>query len=210
MAACGLNPGRSNSSDGSLQINQRSSSLNQNGRRSLNEIVKNGHTIPSLQETNSNESIVTQPKPTVIKTNTRFSSNNVCVMIDFALKLMQALEWSNFSEFFKQYDPGLLRIGISYGEVMAGVIGSSKPMYDVWGNTVNMASRMESTGIPGYIQVTEETAKILESFGYALESRGEVMIKGRGRIPTYFVKYNDKYEPIKIDNISEDISSTRL
>lgn len=207
MAACGLNPGRSNSSNLSLKINQRTSNLNKNGRRSVNEIVSNGSaTIPT---TSSNESVVDQPKLNVIKTNSRFSSNNVCVMIEFALQLMKALDSSN-PDFFKQYDPGLLRIGISHGEVMAGVIGSSKPMYDVWGNTVNMASRMESTGIPGNIQVTEETANVLELFGYALESRGKIMVKGRGYIPTYFVKYNEKYELIKMDSNSEESACTKL
>lgn len=48
-----------------------------------------------------------------------------------------------------------LYLGISHGKVMAGVVGSSKPLYDVWGNAVNMASRMDSTGIPGKIQVTK-------------------------------------------------------
>lgn len=74
---------------------------------------------------------------------------------------------------------------------MAGVVGSSKPLYDIWGNAVNMASRMDSTGIPGYIQVTEETAKILQSFSIKCDYRGLTFVKGCDNIPTYFVAIND-------------------
>lgn len=70
---------------------------------------------------------------------------------------------------------------------MAGVVGSSKPLYDVWGNAVNMAARMDSTGVPGCIQVTSETALELRSFGIECVYRGETFVKGRGKIPTYFV-----------------------
>lgn len=77
--------------------------------------------------------------------------------------------------------------GISHGKVMAGVVGSSKPLYDVWGNAVNMAARMDSTGLPGHIQVTEETADELRAFGLECVYRGETFVKGRGPIPTYFM-----------------------
>lgn len=75
---------------------------------------------------------------------------------------------------------------------MAGVVGSSKPLYDVWGNAVNMAARMDSTGIPGRIQVTEETACELREFGIVCDYRGETYVKGRGQIPTYFVGIDDQ------------------
>lgn len=78
-------------------------------------------------------------------------------------------------------------IGISNGSIMAGVVGSSKPHYDIWGNCVNMASRMDSTGIPGQIQVTEDTAEILRTFNIQCNFRGMTYVKGRGEIPTYFV-----------------------
>lgn len=77
---------------------------------------------------------------------------------------------------------------------MAGVVGSSKPLYDVWGNCVNMASRMDSTGIPGQIQVTKESAEELQSFGIRCDYRGETYVKGRGNIPTYFARITDKLE----------------
>jgi len=78
------------------------------------------------------------------------------------------------------------RIGINCGPVVAGVIGTKKFIYDVWGDTVNLASRMESHGVPGRIQVTEPVAERL-SGAYRLESRGLIDVKGKGPTPTYFV-----------------------
>lgn len=118
-------------------------------------------------------------------------------MAEFALSLMRQLR-ENSIENLKQDNPGLLRIGISHGKVMAGVIGSSKPLYDVWGNAVNMASRMESTGVPGKIQVTKDTADVLQKFGIKCESRGEVYVKGPGNIPTYFVCIDENLEFVRI------------
>jgi adenylate cyclase 2 len=62
--------------------------------------------------------------------------------------------------------------------VIAGVVGAQKPQYDIWGNTVNVASRMDSCGIMGRIQVTEGTAKILVNAGYSCECRGVTYVKG--------------------------------
>jgi class 3 adenylate cyclase/CheY-like chemotaxis protein len=80
-----------------------------------------------------------------------------------------------------------LRIGISTGPVVAGVIGTKKFIYDLWGDTVNTASRMESQGIPGCIQVTEMTYRCLQA-KYLLEERGTVQIKGKGDMLTYILK----------------------
>lgn len=79
-----------------------------------------------------------------------------------------------------------LRIGIATGPLTAGVIGQKKFSYDVWGNTVNVASRMESTGIPGRVQVTEEVAKVMD-VEFTFEKRGSVDIKGKGAMTTYFL-----------------------
>lgn len=104
--------------------------------------------------------------------------------------------------------------GINHGPVIAGVIGAQKPQYDIWGNSVNVASRMETTGVLGKIQVgcltkttaerllvrffiylllflsvqvTEETSHILSTLGYMCSCRGIINVKGKGELKTYFV-----------------------
>lgn len=79
-----------------------------------------------------------------------------------------------------------IRIGINTGPVIAGVIGIKKFIYDLWGDAVNIASRMESHGQPGYIQVTEATYSYLKD-QYILESRGTIPVKGRGEMMTYWL-----------------------
>ncbi len=80
-----------------------------------------------------------------------------------------------------------MRIGISTGSVVAGVIGTSKFTYDIWGDTVNMASRMEQTGLVDEIQVTESTYQALKH-EYVFELREAVPIKGKGNVNTYLLK----------------------
>lgn len=80
-----------------------------------------------------------------------------------------------------------LRIGISTGPVVAGVIGTKKFIYDLWGDTVNTASRMESQGIPGCIQISEMTYQHLRS-SFAIEERGTIYVKGKGEMRTYILK----------------------
>jgi class 3 adenylate cyclase len=82
--------------------------------------------------------------------------------------------------------PLAVRIGIDTGPVVAGVIGTSKFSYDLWGDTVNTASRMESHGVTGYIQVTARTYERLRD-GYGFERRGSIPVKGKGEIVTYFL-----------------------
>ncbi len=79
-----------------------------------------------------------------------------------------------------------MRIGINTGAVVAGVIGTKKFIYDLWGDTVNTASRMESQGLPGCIQVTSQTYEVLKD-KYNFEYRGTIHIKGKGEMPTYFL-----------------------
>jgi len=79
-----------------------------------------------------------------------------------------------------------LRIGINSGPVVAGVIGTKKFSYDLWGNAVNTASRMESHGIQGRIQVSIYTYNLLQA-KYEFEERGLIEIKGKGQMQTYLL-----------------------
>uniref|UniRef100_A0A3Q1JJD1 adenylate cyclase n=1 Tax=Anabas testudineus TaxID=64144 RepID=A0A3Q1JJD1_ANATE len=72
----------------------------------------------------------------------------------------------------------ICKTGIAHGPLVAGVIGATKPQYDIWGSTVNLASRMDSTGVSGRIQVPEATRRILAEWGFVLELRGEIFVKG--------------------------------
>ncbi len=78
------------------------------------------------------------------------------------------------------------RIGINCGPVVAGVIGTKKFIYDVWGDTVNLAARMESLGLPGRIQVSGAVEERLRG-RYQLEARGLIDVKGKGSLPTWFL-----------------------
>jgi PAS domain S-box-containing protein len=102
---------------------------------------------------------------------------------DMALDMQQAIAKINAEtgEVFS------MRIGINSGSVVAGVIGLKKFSYDLWGDTVNTASRMESLGIPGTIQVTAQTYERLRD-RYLFEERGVISVKGKGDMTTYLLK----------------------
>ena len=100
-----------------------------------------------------------------------------------------ALDVQQFINNFKTNsgDSFEIRIGIHTGPVVAGVIGTKKFIYDLWGDTVNVASRMESQGVPGSIQVTAEMWEKLKD-NYIFEERGLLEIKGKGKMITYWLK----------------------
>ena len=108
---------------------------------------------------------------------------------DFALEMRETMR--NYAE--RHHFPLALRIGISTGQVISGVIGLKKPSFDLWGETVNLASRMESHSEHGQIQVSETTYWRLHE-RYELSCRGTIDVKGLGRVETYFL-LGKKVEP---------------
>ncbi|WP_224491180.1 adenylate/guanylate cyclase domain-containing protein [Robertkochia flava] len=108
-----------------------------------------------------------------------------------ARMVMAAFEMAEFVEKVKQEDPDdptrfEIRIGINTGPVIAGVVGTKKFVYDIWGDTVNIASRMESNSEPGRINVSENTYKIIKD-KFECTFRGMVDVKNKGMMKMYFV-----------------------
>ena len=101
-------------------------------------------------------------------------------------------------------EPLQLRIGIHTGPIMAGVIGLKKFIFDLWGDTVNIASRMESHGVPGSIQVSTATYQRLRD-NYLFEKRGVIHIKGKGEMSTYFLlgKRGDRRSDLILEEIKQ-------
>ena len=113
---------------------------------------------------------------------TEQSDDHTARMADMALELAESV-----SRIEAAVRLGIrFRIGIHCGPVVAGVIGTRKFIYDVWGDTVNLASRMESLGVPGRVQVSHAVMERLDGT-FRCESRGLIDVKGKGPTPTYFL-----------------------
>jgi adenylate cyclase len=108
--------------------------------------------------------------------------NHAIAVADMAIGMIEAVQ-----EAGKRFGEKLeVRIGIHSGEVVAGIIGQHRSIYDVWGDTVNTASRLESSGLPNRIQISERTYKeVMNTF--SCDPRGPVEVKGKGTMLTYFL-----------------------
>ncbi|KAG8125181.1 hypothetical protein E2320_020470 [Naja naja] len=113
----------------------------------------------------------------------KVGKTHIKALADFAMRLMDQMKYIN-EHSFNNFQ---MKIGLNIGPVVAGVIGARKPQYDIWGNTVNVASRMDSTGVPDRIQVTTDMYQVLTINNYQLECRGVVKVKGKGEMTTYFL-----------------------
>lgn len=107
------------------------------------------------------------------------------VVAKLAMEMLEALQ--NIAEQRKM--PLQMRFGLSSGAVVAGVIGTSKFSYDIWGDAVNMASRMEKTSFSNQIQVSQSTYDLIKN-DFIFEARGAIEIKGKGEVQTYILKSN--------------------
>ncbi|XP_046634462.1 adenylate cyclase type 8-like [Daphnia pulicaria] len=125
----------------------------------------------------------TECDPTANNGNQHDEYWHLTALTDFAMAMKDRLDEINRNS----YNNFQLRVGLAVGPLVGGVIGAGKPVFDVWGNTVNEASRMDSTGQMGKIQVTRDVYQILSERGYKLQSRGFVQVKGKGQMETYFV-----------------------
>jgi len=122
--------------------------------------------------------------------------SHLCQLMNFCVEMQNAVD--NFNKDLLNFQL-VLRIGFNHGEVTAGVIGTTKRLYDIWGDTVNTASRMDSTGVPGRIQVSEESKKILEN-DYNFQHIGEKFVKGKGQMETYLLVRDDEESRVIIPN----------
>jgi class 3 adenylate cyclase len=117
-----------------------------------------------------------------------FSATHTVAAVRMGLKIGELLRSGQFRDHNNL--PHGVRIGIHSGPCVAGILGRKKFIYDVWGDTVNTASRMESTGERNMVHISETTAKLLEEQApgqFEITLRGEIEVKGKGDMTTYFV-----------------------
>lgn len=118
--------------------------------------------------------------------NDKNSSKHLNDLIDFALELNEKLEAFNNEAMSVCHFKFQMRMGFNCGPVTAGVIGTERLLYDIWGDTVNVASRMDSTGQPGFMQTPKEVVMMLKN-DYKFFERGTVQIKGKDQMITFFL-----------------------
>ncbi|XP_073490586.1 adenylate cyclase type 5 [Aquarana catesbeiana] len=159
--------------------------------RLLNEIIADFDEIISEDEFRQLEKIKTIGSTYMAAsglndtTYDKVGKSHIKALADYAMRLMDQMKYIN-EHSFNNFQ---MKIGLNIGPVVAGVIGARKPQYDIWGNTVNVASRMDSTGVPERIQVTADLQQVLAANNYSLECRGVVKVKGKGEMTTYFLNH---------------------
>ncbi|XP_063110716.1 adenylate cyclase type 6 isoform X2 [Cavia porcellus] len=157
--------------------------------RLLNEIIADFDEIISEEQFRQLEKIKTIGSTYMAASGLNASTydqvgrSHITALADYAMRLMEQMKHIN-EHSFNNFQ---MKIGLNMGPVVAGVIGARKPQYDIWGNTVNVSSRMDSTGVPDRIQVTTDLYQVLAAKGYQLECRGVVKVKGKGEMITYFL-----------------------
>lgn len=110
-------------------------------------------------------------------------ADHVEAVADMAIEMLDEIDWLNE----RNHEDFKIRVGIHTGPIVAGVIGKNKFNYDLWGDTVNIASRMESQGIPDNVQVSEATYQHIKD-KFVFERRGPIDVKGKGKMVTYLLR----------------------
>ena len=105
-------------------------------------------------------------------------------LMEFAYSLQNSVE--DFNQSLIEFDL-ILRIGFNYGDITSGVIGTTKLYYDIWGDAVNIASRMDSCGVDGRVQVNERTREVMAEW-YDFEERGEIFVKGKDNMKVFLLR----------------------
>lgn len=125
--------------------------------------------------------------------SSRNDQSHLYDLLDFALELNEKLEAFNNEAMSVCHFKFQMRMGFNCGPVTAGVIGTDRLLYDIWGDTVNVASRMDSTGQAGLLQAPDKVAYMLKD-AYRFVERGPIQIKGKDQMITYFLnpKENEK------------------
>ena len=113
--------------------------------------------------------------------------NHAQKMVEAALEIRDFIEHYKAKRQLEGKSFFEMRIGINSGEVVAGIVGIKKFAYDIWGDAVNTASRMESNGVIGKVNISEATHKLVEK-DFSFDYRGEIEVKGKGKINMYFVE----------------------
>ncbi|XP_037331874.2 adenylate cyclase type 9-like [Pungitius pungitius] len=114
-------------------------------------------------------------------------------LFEFTLEMMRVVDDFNKNMLGFGFK---LRIGFNHGPLTAGVIGTTKLLYDIWGDTVNIASRMDTTGVECRVQVSEESYCVLSAMDYEFDYRGTVNVKGKGQMKTFLYPKSSDSGPV--------------
>ncbi|KAJ8919234.1 hypothetical protein NQ315_003817 [Exocentrus adspersus] len=125
-------------------------------------------------------------------------NEHLYALLDFAMEMQRVV--NDFNRDLLEFNL-ILRIGYNFGDVTAAVIGNTKLYYDIWGDAVNVASRMDSTGVSGRIQVGEYCLPVLES-RYEFEPRGSVYVKGKDHMNVYLLKKKKTPDLLCVPDVS--------
>jgi adenylate cyclase len=131
--------------------------------------------------------------------------NHVLKIVKAGLEIQQYVAVYNESRQEKGLEPWLIRIGIHVGPVVAGVVGKKKYAYDIWGSSVNIASRMESNGEPGKVNISSATYELIKDF-YECTYRGKISAKNIGEIDMYFIEHENIIPRTLLLNQKQEIS----